>query len=214
MSLRAMIPYARTAFKGYFSRAEFGWARLVSDLFSPPVLWGALAFPLAFQAAESREQALLWALIYVSLVCVLPMIYIGWMYKRGKITDLHMNVRQERIKPFMVSLVATTIAWWTLRALGAPPVIPVLALSGMIQLAVLAAITLVWQVSMHAMSTGAAVIGAVWAYGLPALLLMVPLLVLVAAARLRLNRHTPMQIVVGAMIGLLVPVMVITLAGV
>ncbi len=214
MSLPAMYSRARDAIKAYTGRPEFGWARLVSDLLSPPVLWGALAFPIAFQAAESPSQAVMWALIYVALVIVLPMAYIVWMVKRGKISDVHMGVRGQRLKPFLVSLAATTVAWWTLRTLGAPAVIPVLALSGMIQLAVLAAITLVWQVSMHAMSTAAAVVGAVWVYGVPALLLMVPILLLVSFARLRLNRHTPAQILVGAMIGLFVPVMMITIAGV
>lgn len=204
-----MINRVRAALKTYTSREQFLWARLVSDLFSPPVLWGALAFPIAFQAAESPSQALMWALLYVTLVCVMPLLYIIWMVKRGKISDLHMEVRNQRIKPFIVSLFATTLAWWSLRALGAPSIISQLALSGMIQIAVLAAITLIWQVSMHAMSTGSAVIGAVWVYGGPALLVMIPLLLLVGYARLRLNRHTPAQVVVGAFIGLLIPALVI-----
>lgn len=204
-----MVNRTLSALRRYVDRPGFGWARLVSDLFSPPVLWGALAFPIAFQAANSREQALTWALIYVGLVCVLPLIYIAWMVKRGKITDIHMAVRQQRIKPFLVSIVTSTIAWWTLRALGAPSVVPLLALSSLIQLSVLAAITLVWQVSMHAMSSGAAVIGAVWAYGTPALWVTLPLLVLVAVARLRLQRHTVPQVVVGALIGLTIPLLLI-----
>lgn len=209
-----MIVRARTVLKDYVGRPEFGWARLVSDLLSPPVLWGALAFPIAFQAADSASQAVMWALIYIALVCIVPMIYIGIMVKRGSISDLHMAVRQERLKPFMVSLLATTIAWWTLRALGAPSVIPVLALSAIVQLAVLAAITLVWQVSMHAMSTASAVVGAVYAFGLPALLLMIPILMLVSAARLRLNRHTPAQILVGALIGVVIPTTMLAMAGI
>lgn len=214
MTAITMITRARAALKSYTDRPEFGWARLVSDLLSPPVLWGALAFPIAFQSAASAAQALMWAMIYVALVIIVPMIYITWMVKRGKISDIHMGVRGQRLKPFLVSLAATTVAWWTLRALGAPSVVSQLALSGMIQIAVLTLITLVWQVSMHAMSTAAAVVGAVWAYGSIALLIMIPLLVLVAAARLSLNRHTPAQIVVGAMIGLVVPVLIIGAAGV
>lgn len=204
-----MITRVRTALKTYTGRPEFGWARLVSDIFSPPVLWGALAFPIAFQAAASPSQALMWALIYIALVIFVPMTYIVLMVKRGKISDIHMGVRGQRIKPFLVSLAGTTIAWWTLRALGAPSVVAQLALSGMIQIAVLAAITLVWQVSMHAMSTASAVVGAVWAYGGVALLVMVPLLLLVAAARLNLHKHTVAQLVVGAAIGLVVPIVII-----
>jgi membrane-associated phospholipid phosphatase len=208
-----MIGAARHAWYQYSENPEFGWARLVSDLFSPPVLWGALAFPIAFSAAPNRSVAILWAMTYVLLVCVLPVVYIMIMVRRGKIGDIHMAVRRERFKPLLVSIFATAIAWWTLRAMGAPPV-SVLALSSMVQIGVLAIITLVWQVSMHTMSAAAAVIGAIWVYGTGAALIMMPLLALVSVARLRLHKHTPAQVIVGALIGLIVPAFMLGMAGI
>jgi membrane-associated phospholipid phosphatase len=191
-----------------FNQVNLSWARLVSDLLSPPVVWAAMAFPIAFRDAQSRQQAVTWALVYGALVCVLPMVYVALMVRRGSITDLHMGVREQRIRPFIVSLVCTVFAWWVLRLMGAPPVVPLFALFSVVQIAVMALITLVWQISVHAMSiTGAAVaafafFGPLWA--LPIL----PLVVLVGAARLNLKRHTLAQVLAGSALGVLIPLLV------
>lgn len=191
-----------------FSRVNISWARLVSDLLSPPVVWAAMAFPIAFRDANSQQRALTWALLYSALVCVLPMVYVAWMVKRGSITDLHMGVREQRIRPFIVSLICTVVAWWSLRLMGAPPVVPLFAMFSIVQITVMALITLVWQISVHAMSiTGAAVaafafFGPLWA--LP----IVPLVVLVGAARLNLKRHTMAQVLAGSALGILIPLLV------
>ncbi len=70
----------------------------------------------------------------------------------------------------------------------------------------IAVITLGWQISMHMMSiTGAVVIVAI-IFSVTTALLLVPVVPLVAAARLNLKRHTPAQIIAGTIIGALLPV--------
>lgn len=189
----------------YKQTEEIVWARFVSDILSPPVVWGILALPIAFRDAPSRSQALVWATVYILMVCIVPIIYIGWMVRKGKITDIHMKLRHQRIMPFMVSVVATVVAWWTLRAMGAPPVVPLMALSSLAQLTLMAIITLAWQISMHMMSIASAFVTTGLLFGtLPALIIL-PLVFLVAAARLKLKRHTLMQVIGGTALGLSVP---------
>jgi membrane-associated phospholipid phosphatase len=167
-----------------------------------------MAFPIAFRDAETRSQALTWALAYGLLVCLLPMLYVGWMVRRGSITDLHMQVREQRIRPFLVSLVCTMIAWWALRLMGAPPVVPLFAFFSLVQIAVMAVITLVWQISMHAMSITGAMVAALTFFGPLWALPIIPLILLVGAARLKLKRHTLAQVIAGGMVGVLVPLLV------
>lgn len=181
------------------------WARLVSDLLSPPIVWAALAFPIAFRDAQDGWQAISWALIYVVLVCVLPIIYVAVQVKRGVITDIHMRVRQQRIRPFLVSMVSTFLAWMVLRVLGAPQVMPLFALFSLIQLAVMALITLAWQISVHAISISGATVALAALFGLLPALISLPLIVLVGSARIKLNRHTPAQVLVGTFVGFLIP---------
>jgi hypothetical protein len=205
-----MLSTVRRAFNTYTELPDFGLARLVSDLFSPPVIWGALAFPIALRDAPTRSLALLWAGIYILLVCIVPLIYITVMIKRGKISDIHLANRSERVKPLLVSLASTTLAWWVLRAIGAPSVVPQLALVTLVQMGVLAAITLIWQISMHAMSSGAAVVGSAVLYGPIAAFITVPMLVLVGWARLHLHKHTRAQVIAGAFLGVIIPAFILT----
>ncbi|MCU0498596.1 MAG: hypothetical protein MUF87_14690 [Anaerolineae bacterium] len=198
--------------KDYLNNSEITWARLVSDILSPPVVWGALAFPIAFRNAPTPTHALLWALTYILLVCILPIVYIALMVRRGQITDIHMKLRHQRFRPFIVSLICTTIAWWVLRFMGAPAVVPLLALFSLVQLAVMALITLVWQISLHAMSISGAAIALGFLFGGGAALLTLPLVILVGAARLKLKRHTPAQVIAGTILGVIIPFILLSLA--
>ncbi|MAS34990.1 MAG: hypothetical protein CL610_13355 [Anaerolineaceae bacterium] len=193
------------------NRASLSWARLVSNLLSPPVVWAVMVFPIAFRDATSRQQAVSWALVYGVLVCIMPMVYVGWMVRRGSISDLHMGVREERIRPFIVSLVCTAIAWWALRLMGAPPIIPLFALFSLVQIAVMALITLVWQISMHAMSISSAAVAAFAFFGPLWALPILPLVILVGAARLNLKRHTLAQVIAGTAVGVMIPLVVFAL---
>jgi hypothetical protein len=185
------------------------WARLVSDVLSPPVVWAVLAFPIALKDAASQAQALLWASVYVLLICLLPVAYIGYMVWRGHISDMHMQKREQRIRPFIVSILCTGFAWGVLRLLGAPPLLPLFALFALVQMIVMALITLMWQISMHTMSITGATITTNLLFGFVPALLTVPLVLLVGAARLNLKRHTPAQILAGTLVGALIPAFIL-----
>jgi membrane-associated phospholipid phosphatase len=180
---------------------RISWARLISDLLSPPVIWGLMAFPIAFHTTESQERAVIWALTYSVMVCILPALYIGFMVWRGHITDIHMRVREQRVRPFIVSLICTAIAWTMLRWMGAPSLLPLFTLFSLIQIAVMLLITLIWKISMHSMSISGAVVLAGALYGPGTALLLAPLIGVVGAARIKLQRHTPAEVIAGGLLG-------------
>jgi hypothetical protein len=189
--------------------ARLYWARAISNLFSPPMVWAVLVFPMAFRYAESPAQALLWAFTYGILVCLTPVLYIVWMVQRGKIGDMHMKERRERFLPFLFSMVCTTVAWQVLRFMGAPPMLPMVAIFTLAELAVMASITLVWQISMHAMSIAVAVVATAIVFGPMSALIVSPLMPLVGVARLKLERHTLGQVVAGLLVGALIPLVLL-----
>lgn len=182
----------------------FNWARWVSNLCSPPVIWAVLVFPIAFRYTTSQGQAIFCALTYIVLVCLLPALYIFWMVRQGHISDIHMKIRSERLRPFLVSILCTGFTWVVLRAANTPVVMPMMAAIMLALLVVMTVITLSWQISMHAMSTTGAVIAVGAFFGMVPALLILPLVPLVGAARLRLQRHTPAQILAGTLLGGLV----------
>lgn len=191
--------------------ARLYWARIISNLLSPPMVWAVLVFPIAFRYAESPVQALKWALTYGILVCLMPLLYISWMVRRGKIGDLHMKERRERIGPFIFSMACTCVAWQILRLMGAPPMMPMVAAFTLAELIVMLLITLVWQISMHTMSISVAVVATGIVFGPMSALLVSPLMPLVGAARLKLGRHTIGQVVAGAIIGAVIPLILLAL---
>jgi membrane-associated phospholipid phosphatase len=193
------------------AKYTLSWARLISDVFSPPVVWAVLAFPIALRDAQSRSQAIQWAITYTVLVCILPVVYVALMVRRGKITDIHMQVRKQRILPFMVSIACTLLAWGVLRLMGAPALVPQLAIFTLVQLALMLVITFVWQISMHAMSITGAVVATGALFGPAPAFILFPLIPIVGVARLKLRRHTPAQVAAGVVLGALVPLILFSL---
>lgn len=177
------------------------WPRLVSDVLSPPVIWALLAFPVAYHADGGQGNALIYALVYGTMVCWLPVLYIAWNVRNGNISDLHMEVRAERIRPFVVTLIGSAVALVLLLAVGAPRLMPMFALFSLMQLGLMTLITLVWQISVHTMSISGAVVAAGAIYGVGPALVLFPLVPLVGAARYKLRRHTLSQIIAGAGVG-------------
>jgi hypothetical protein len=189
------------------------WARVVSHLLSPPLVWAALVAVIAFREADTRAQALLWSSAYAVFVCLLPGMYILWLVKRGVVTDVHLRKRQDRPKVLLLSALCAGVAWAVLRWLNAPPGIPLVAVITLAMLAITMCISLVWQISLHATSISAAIIATGAFFGIVPALVVLPLALLVAAARLNLKRHTPAEIVAGTLVGGLIPVLLVALWG-
>ncbi len=93
-------------------------ARVVSDLFSPP----ALAVPglLLGVAASPQDGTYRYALVYLLVAVLLPVLYVLWALKTGRISDFHLADRRERRGPFLVSLGCGGAGFALAAALGAP----------------------------------------------------------------------------------------------
>jgi hypothetical protein len=185
---------------------QITWSRLVSDILSPPVIWVALALLIATAYTKSVGEAIQWAAIYSLLICIAPLLFVGFMVWRGKIGDIHMAERRERIVPLIVTTVGALMAFLILWELKAPPALPLLAFISLVQIIIMLLITLAWQISMQTMGITGAIVAIGIVFGMTLAILLVPLIVLVGAARLNLKRHTPAQILAGTLVGALVPI--------
>jgi len=201
-----------TSYTALFNRvrnADLSWARVVSNVLSPPVVSALMVIPVAVAYSISPRHALLWSLLYILATSVIPTAYIAWLVRRGEITDIHMPIRSERYRPYAMTILCTVVAWWIMRVMGASPVLPLLAVFSLAQILVMACITVFWQISMHTMTiTGAAVAFGLF-FDMSYALWMLPLILLVGAARLYLKRHTPAQIIGGTAVGAMVPMLVL-----
>jgi hypothetical protein len=180
---------------------DWSWARIVSDVISPPVVWAVTSVPLSIYADAGAGRAGLYAMIYVVLVCVLPIVYIALMVKRGKITDIHIKVRRQRIIPYVVSIVCAGLATLLLWLLNAPPLVTLFALFSMLMVTIMLIVTTKWQISMHSLGITSAVFALGGMFGVGTAAFFSPLIPIVGAARVTLKRHTVAQVIAGGCVG-------------
>jgi hypothetical protein len=171
-------------------------AYVISQAGSPPVL-----APVAMALAASTladPRAWMWAGLYVLLSVVMPVLYLVWLKHRGLITDLDVQLREQRTKPMLFTLACGGLAWLAL-AMGAAPSFMIL-LAGMLwlQMVVILSITLHWKISVHCATAAGVAAVACALLGTPLPFLSVPL---IAWSRVRLRRHTLAQTVAGSLLG-------------
>lgn len=180
----------------------FRLARAVSDVLCPPVL--AVPAMLLCMWLCGMNSTLPYAAVYFVLAVIPPVLYVLYLVQSGKVQDFHLPERKERTKPFIASIAASLVAWGVLCWLQAPPLFNGLIFALIVQVFVLLAITLFWQISIHAATAAGFVtfaILATWSTFGTASLAWIPLVPLVSWSRLYLKRHTMSQIVIGTMVG-------------
>ena len=186
-----------------------GVARLVSCVGSPPFLGVAAAIVGAHSVAT--REAWFWAAIEVFLAVIAPSLYVLWLVCTGRVTDLHVELREERGRPLIAGLVGAAAAWLVLLAGGAPTLLVIVAGTTALQTVLVLGITMRWKISVHSATAAglAAFACSVVGYSAGPLAIGVPL---IAWSRVRLRRHTIAQTMAGALLGTAVILLVLTFA--
>jgi membrane-associated phospholipid phosphatase len=176
-------------------------AEIVSAVFSPPVL--GIAMIAIAAGATQQAAAWAWAGIPLALNVLAPILYLIWLHRRGLVSDLDVQRREERARPLLFTLASMLAAVVILWRMAAPSLLLGISIAQLLQTALALTITLRWKISMHGAASAAwltlLIFVAGWAAS-PALLA----LPLVAWSRVHLGRHTPAQTVAGAALGSLV----------
>ncbi|MEH1014854.1 phosphoesterase PA-phosphatase [Micromonospora sp. CPCC 206060] len=174
-------------------------ARLVTEFTAPAVLATLLLVVIGWHSTPGGT-GLAWGLFAALFASVIPFAYIVGGVRRGRLTDHHVGVREQRRLPLLVGLASVLAGLLALTLLGAPGPVRALVTAGAVGLLVGAVLGPRWKMSVHvAVATGAAAV-LVLVFG-PGLLLSLPLPVLVGWSRVRLGDHTVGQVVVGGIVG-------------
>jgi membrane-associated phospholipid phosphatase len=175
-------------------------AHVISRFGSPPVLSAVATAMVA--STQSDPRAWHWAVVYVSVAILTPVLYLAWLLCRGQITDLGLPLREQRVRPLIFALVCAGLAWLVLAQGGAPEQMVALARGLWLLIAVILGITLSWKISVHS-AVAAGVATLVWSLGGTPVPLLIGVLV-VAWSRVRLGRHAVDETVTGALLGQIV----------
>ena len=179
-----------------------GWskrvARRVSDILSPPVF--GLAGILIITLAEGSLNIWLWMIFYLAVVIGIPVVYLLWLVKKGKITDFHIKVRSQRVRPMLFMIACSIFAWMVMQIGSGLVVMKILALAGTFLMMFLLLVTLWWKISGHSTAVSAFSVFCIGYFG-PAALPILLLIPIVVWSRLRLKRHSLGQTIAGLFTG-------------
>jgi len=180
-------------------------AYILSRMFDTSVTVFLVAMTFVFKA----EAQLGWIVIMGLGNLVLPIVFLLNSFRTNRISDLDLTSREERVAWFSIAAgfwVLTLIVVLVIDPLGinVPDIMKLfqvwLAIFGVLN----AGITYFWKISGHAM------VATAWSLWLSFLwnpwfaLLLLILVPAVSWARLRLNKHTPTQIIAGILLMLIV----------
>ena len=141
-----------------------------------------------------------WGLLAALFTAVLPTLFITYGVRRGRWSDRTVGARRPRlvVLAFITASVATGLI--LLLVLGAPRLLTGYLAFMLASVAVLAAITTVWKISIHcAVASGSVAILAL-SFG-PLVLPAYALVALLGWSRVALRDHTVAQAVAGAVLG-------------
>lgn len=185
---------------------------MLYPLFVPT--YGVALFCYAY-SVHVLPLAWVWVLIAILgtfiMTCALPLTAILVMMKHGSVTDLQIENASERTMPFIYTILGFIFWCYLLIAvLHAPLYISFVAVGATTSIALVAIINHRWKISAHLTGLGG-LIGGLLSYclGIGAFptwgtfVLWFGLSLALMYARLHLNAHTPAQVCVGWLLGLL-----------
>ncbi len=173
-------------------------ARFVSAVTRLPLLAVPLFLAVGFAAAGAA--GLLWALLCIALTSGLSMLYLLRLTRSGKVRDPRSIPRAERVGPLRVVAALHASAFVLVYALGGPPELSAALLAYAISTALFALLTPLVNLSLHAAGVAGTAVCLSFVFGAwatPAFLLLPA----VFWARLRLAKHTPLELLLGTLVG-------------
>jgi hypothetical protein len=183
------------------SSAGHRLAKIVTEVLSPAVIVVLLPFAVAWNATGHRVlPTIVWSVVVAVFYSVLPMAFIVRGARQGQWDGHWVRERERRFLPLMMCLVSALAGLVILLVWDAPRDIIALAWSMVTVLIVCVVITRWWKVSLHATVAGGAVATVMLIYGW-IMAVLIPLVALVAWARVKVEDHTAAQVAVGAFLG-------------
>lgn len=197
------------------------FCNIISAIFHP-LLWPVYAtvlflyyIPLWEMSILNQEAKRALILIVGIFTFVLPSAIIILLKTQNVISSVRLEKRNERTWPYIVALFFYSSLLALFNFLSLPPLFMKLLIISTLSIALTLTINFRIKISAH-MVSAAAVIGTIYALNLyqfaflPGILVtLLYILGLIAAARLYLNAHSPKEVLLGALIGFMVPLFIL-----
>jgi len=210
-----LVDLREKAEKGLSSLSTPGdrFAYWLSQITSPFVVGIGVFGYVSLSTASTVTEGLQW-LTVIGVGLLVPFGYIWWGVKTGKLTDLHVSRRSERLVPLLVGLMALggMLAGLLLLSASRPLVATLVAVVVSFASATLITQVAKYKISLH-IDSAAGAVTVCCLLASPVFLALSPLVVLIAWARWKLEAHSPLQAICGAALAVAVTVTTFWLFG-
>jgi membrane-associated phospholipid phosphatase len=175
-----------------------GW---VSNVFNPAIISVTTQILAASQLAT--PIAWRWVIYSIVLSTVAPLMMITYLLKKGKVSDIDIFHRQQRYFPYLFTIFCNVIILATMLLGLAPSLLIYLLIAGILQGLIMFGINMRWKISAHSAGIANFSVFLLFLFGSFALpvIFLIPMMIW---ARVRLKRHTFLQTLAGASMGILV----------
>ena len=189
------------------------FARQVSNILAPATISLPFILLVAFYQAPNKLSALIYACITLFFLSVGPLLFIILGVRLGKLSDIDVSRRSQRVGPFIFGILSAMLGCLVLTLLNGPRNLQTVMIMTVFSGTIMMIITLWWKISMHASSLGGVATMLTALYGAVMLPLFV-LLVLLSWSRVTLRRHTVPQVIAGSFAGLVLTLVILKIRGV
>ncbi len=175
-------------------------ARWISHVISPHIVGVVITAVLSLQYSDDPLEVFLWLALLIPFIVIPPLLYLFWLVRHGMIEDIYMPRRETRVRPLIVLLLWLTVCLGLIRYWQAPQIVEAIMWVTLVLVGILSLVTLFWKISFHGASISAAAMATLMIAGSHTwpVVLLVPL---VGWSRIRLERHTPRQVIYGSVVG-------------
>lgn len=175
-------------------------AEVISYVFMPTT-FALVAFVLLTYFTGQETNRLLIAGISVLFGAAIPFSYLFFLFRRQKVSDIDVPIREQRTIPYLVSVIIYFVGFLSLYVLDASIPVYALMFCYTTNTFVVSLINTQWKISAHAMGAAGPLTVLAIVFGwkiLPAFLLII----IVSWARVELKAHTKAQVTAGALLGI------------
>ncbi len=191
-------------FQGTISPGKEKLAKIISLVEQPPFLAIPAFVLICMLKSDDIATGALCSLVSIITATILPILVIVVFSKKyGNKDKLDVVRKEDRFIPLVLGVLSYFIGVALLYFLGAPRLATVLMLCYALVTAAITLITPYWKISIHScgvIGPSMALTMAFWPFGLLYFLLLPP----VAWSRYVLQKHTPMQLAMGAVVGFVI----------
>lgn len=177
---------------------KYDFARSISRLVQPIIITIPVFIILNY-FITGGINFLIFTLLCILFAAFLPFTAV-WMWIKNKDLDFDITDKDERTFPLLFGVISYFIGVIMLFIAGAPAAVTVLMFCYFSSALLTIFITFFWKISLHSMGAAGPTAAMIYVFGYPGIIFLIPLF-MVMWSRIYLNKHTPAQVVVGAIIG-------------